>query len=227
MGAAPTRVLSIGCSCINRFQFDFYQSRNPGIETQFVRSLFDWNIISLVGTESLLRHAVEGQLADVLGDVGQYHVKWEVLVFHRNLPGVCFFHEQDIARRFDDPEQRDVLVRKLLHQAGPFLSPGYPGRTHLVWSNIQPNLPDTVDNVTPWEAFQLTADRHETITRLARALFGEDTGFSFLSVADDVAPELIGHPDVQVITLPRGPEYEGPPTLYDSLLAGIVARTHT
>lgn len=226
MDADTTRVLTIGCSCINRFQFDFFQDRHPETAPHFVRSLFDWNIVSLVGTESILRHAVDGSLQDMLGDATAFFVEWDVLLFNKQLPGVCFFHEQEIAKTFDDPAQQDTLISKLAHQAAPFLAPDYVGRTHLVWSNIQPNLPDTVNNVTPWDTFQLTAQRHANVTALGRDLFGPETRFSFLTVANDVAPELIGVPDVHVIDLPRSPEYEGPPKLYDSLLTGIVARTH-
>ena len=227
MAAAPTRVLTIGCSCINRFQFDFYQTRHPRSAPHFVRSLFDWNIISLVGTESILSHAIDGTLGQVLGDAGQYHVEWDVLLFHRQLPGVCFFHEQDSAKAFDDPEQKTTLISKLTHQAAPFLASDYPGRTHLVWSNIQPNLPDTVNNVTPWADFQLSAARYATIKAMGVQLFGPDTGFSFLTCAADAAHDVIGAPDVHVIGLARGPEYEGPPDLYDSLLTGIVEQPHT
>lgn len=226
MDADPTRVLTIGCSCINRFQFDFFQDRHPETAPQFVKSLFDWNIVSLVGTETILRHAVDGTLQDALRNTAAFFVEWDVLLFHKQLPGVCFFHEQEIAKAFDDPAQKDTLISKLTHQAAPFLSPDYSGRTHLVWSNIQPNLPDTVNNVTPWETFQLTAERHATITALGRDLFGPETRVTYLTVANDVAPELIGAPDIQVIDLPRGPEYEGSPDLYNSLLTGIVRRTH-
>ncbi|MFA8387451.1 MAG: hypothetical protein ACEPO2_17640 [Pelagibaca sp.] len=226
MDTHPTRVLTIGSSCINRFQFDHFQSRNPGTEHHFVRTLFDWNIVSLVGTEAILRHAVHGTLLSMLQNVSGFRVEWDVLLFHDQLPGVCFFHEQDIARTFDDPTQKSALISKLTHQAAPFLAPAYPGQTHLIWSNVQPNLPDTVHNVTPWESFQLTVDRHAVITVLGRKLFGTDTRFSFFTVAEDVSPELIGAADVHVIDLPRGPDYEGPPTLYDSLLACIVTGTH-
>lgn len=226
MDTHPIRVLTIGSSCINRFQFDDFQSRNPGTEHHFVRTLFDWNIVSLVGTEAILRHAVNGTLLSALQDVSGFRVEWDVLLFHEHLPGVCFFREQDIAKTFDDPAQKTAMISKLTHQAAPFLAPDYPGRTRLVWSNIQPNLRNTVDNVTPWESFQLTVDRHATVTALGRRLFGADTGFSFLTVAGDVSAELIGAADVQVIDLPRGPDYEGPPSFYDSLLACIVTRTH-
>ena len=226
MAAAPTRVLTIGCSCINRFQFDFYQARRPGSEPHFVRSLFDWNIVSLVGTESILSHAIDGTLGQVLGDAAQYHVEWEVLLFHRQLPGVCFFHEQESAKAFDDPEQKKALISKLTHQAAPFLVPDYPGRTHLVWSNIQPNLPDTVNNVTPWADFQLTAARYRALRTLGAQLFGPDTGFTFLTTKADAAADVIDAVGVQVIDLPRGPEYEGAPALYDSLLTSIVEQSH-
>ena len=183
--------------------------------------------MSLVGTESILSRAVDGSLLSVLQDKSGYYVEWDVLLFHQDLPGVCFFHEQGIAKTFDDPTQKNSLVSKLIHQAEPFLTPYYAGQTHLIWSNIQPNLPDTVNNVTPWDTFQLSTQRHTAIKTLGKALFGADTAFSFLTIAGDVAADLVGAPDVQVIDLPRGSEYEGPPDLYDSLLAGIVERPHT
>ena len=222
MGDSPTRVLTIGSSCINRFQFEFFQERHPGTDRHFVKSLFDWNITSLVGTESVLRHAASGDLRAALQDASQYHVAWDVLLFHRQLPGVCFFHEQEIAKTFDDHAQKETLISKLTHQAAPFLEPSFAGRTHLIWSNIQPNLPDTVENVTPWQDFQLTEARYETVTSLGRSLFGAETTFSFLSHPDDIDPALTAHPDVHVIDLPRSDVFKGPDDLYEGLLSGIV-----
>jgi hypothetical protein len=227
MAPPPTRVLTIGSSCINRFQFDFFQSRHPDMASRFVRSVFDWNITSLTGTETVLRLASEGRLRSALQDRSQYYVDWDVLLFHRQIPGLCLFHEQETAKIFDNPTQQDTLISKLVHQAAPFLSADYSGNTHLIWSNIQPNLPDTVDNVTPWEQFQLTAPRYTAITTLGRQLFGPDTTFSFLSVEEDVASELVGNPDVHIVNLPRGIDYEGPRDLYESLLAGLLGPTKT
>ena len=227
MAMTPTRVLTIGCSCINRFQFDFFQERHPGTEPHFIRSLFDWNIVSLIGTEAILRAAASGHLLKSLQDVSQYHVAWDVLLFHKQLPGVCFFHEQEIAKQFDDPTQQQTLVSKLTHQAAPFVNPDHTARTHLVWSNVQPNLPDTVDNVTPWDDFQLTVPRYAEITSLARKVFGPETTFSFLSHADDVAPDLTTTDDVQIVNLPRSDDYQGPPDLYEALLSDTVLRTQT
>lgn len=227
MGKVPTRLLTIGCSCINRFQFDFFQARHPATAPQFVRSLFDWNITSLVGTRAVLQHAVAGTLQDAIEAKSDYAVQWDVLLFHKRLPGLCLFHEQDIAESFEEPSQKDILVSKLTHQAAPFLAPSYAGRTHLFWSNIQPNLPDTVENVTPWADFQLTEPHYESVTQLAKNLFGPDTTLSFLSLAEDVAPDLHGLRDVHVINLPRGPEYEGPPDLYDSILQDILLTSHS
>lgn len=226
MGTHPPRILTIGSSCINRFQFDFFQKRHPETAGSFVKSLFDWNIVSLVGTESLLRRAADQQLLSVLQDTSQFFVEWDVLLFNKQLPGVCFFHEQEIAKTFDDQAQKDLLIRKLTHHAAPFLTPDYPGRTHLVWSNIQPNLPDTVHGVTDWTTFQLTPERHFEVRSLGRAVFGETTTFSFLSHADDVSPDLINEDDVQVVDLPRGDTYLGAPDLYETLLLDIVLQPH-
>ncbi|WP_299786185.1 hypothetical protein [uncultured Marivita sp.] len=227
MAPPPTRVLTIGSSCINRFQFDFFQTRHPDTAPRFVRSLFDWNITSLTGTETVLRLAAEGRLRGVLQDKSQYYVAWDVLLFHRQIPGLCLFHEQESAKVFDDPSQQDTLISKLIHQAAPFLSADDSGSTHLIWSNIQPNLPDTVDNVTPWEQFRLTAPRYTAITTLGSQLFGRDTTFSFLGIEEDVADELVGKPDVHIVNLPRGIDYEGPPDLYEPLLLGLLGPTKT
>ena len=115
----------------------------------------------------------------------------------------------------------------MIHQAAPFLSADESESTHLIWSNIQPNLPDTVDNVTPWEQFQLTATRYTAITTLGRQLFGRDTTFSFLGIEEDVAKELVGKPDVHIVNLPRGVGYEGPPDLYEPLLSGLLGPIKT
>ncbi|WP_292067845.1 hypothetical protein [Marivita sp. XM-24bin2] len=179
------------------------------------------------GTQAVLQHAVAGTLRDAIEAKQDYTVEWDVLLFNKRLPGLCLFHEQDIAKSFEEPGQKDTLVSKLTHQAAPFLSPDYAGRTHLVWSNIQPNLPDTVDNVTPWEDFQLTEPHYKSITRLARRLFGRNTTFSFLSLAEDAEPELHRLQDVYLIDLPRGSDYEGPPHLYDSILQNILTAPHS
>lgn len=225
-GSAP-RILTIGSSCINRFQFDFYQERHTGTDTRFVKSFFDWNITSLIGTETVLRLARDEALDHVLRDPALYHVEWDVLIFNRELPGVCFFHEQEVARRFSEPGQIDALISKIVHQAAPFLTPDRSGRTHLVWSNIQPNLPDTVDNVTPWDDFQLTAERYATIKALGTDVFGPDTSFSFLSLEEDMSPELRSASDVTLVDLPRGDAFKGPPDLYDALLTGIVSSSQS
>ncbi|MGJ8603414.1 MAG: hypothetical protein ACSHXH_04740 [Marivita sp.] len=226
MDTYPTRILTIGCSCINRFQFDVFQALHPDTVHHFVKSLFDWNIVSLIGTETLLQHAVDGHLQALLEDTSEYVVDYGVLLFHRHLPGICFFHEQDIAKAFDDPAQKDSLVSKLAHQAAPFLAPDYEGRTHLVWSNVQPNLPGTVRNVTPWDDFQLTAPRYAKITSLGRQLFGPDTTFTFLTLVADATPEALQNPDVHMLTLPRSADYQGPPDLYAPFLSQILDQTH-
>lgn len=225
MDPTPTRILTIGSSCINRFQFDFFQDRHPDTQPHFIKSLFDWNISSLVGTETVLRLAAENRLLPILQDGAQFHVVWDVLIFHRQLPGFCFYHETELAQALDRPGQRDVLIGKVLHQAAPLLQPDHAGRTHLIWSNIQPNLPDTVDNVTPWDSFRLTARRHATIKALGRDLFGPDTTFSFLSTAEDVSADLAHEDDVQIVPLARGDTYSGPPDLFEKLLANIVQQT--
>ena len=224
MQTQPPRLLTIGSSCINRFQFDFFQDRTPDTAHYFVRSLFESNIISLVGTEAILQLALKQELLPAIQDISAYHVAWDAFIFNRHLPDVCFYHETETAQNFAKPGEKERLVSKLCHQAGPLVQPRTGGRMHLIWSNIQPNLPHAVENLMAWQHFQLTEERYQTIKSLACALFGSDTRFTFISVAQDLDPGLAHEPDVQIVDLPRGDTYEGPPRLFDTLLSEIISK---
>ena len=217
-----TRVLTIGASCINRFQFEFFCKRRPDIRSSFAKSFFDWNITSLDATETVLRLAGSGDLLNVLRDATRYFVEYNRLIFHSDLPGFCFYHEKEIAEGFEDPAQVDLLVSKLEHQAAPFLSRKPDAHTHLIWSNIQPNLPATVGGFMEWKTFVLTEQRYDTVKRLATDLFGPKTTFSFLAAAGDHAPELASRDDVHPFDLPRGDTFRGDPFLYDPLLTKVL-----
>ncbi len=160
MQIQPTRILTIGSSCINRFQFDFFQNRTLDTTHYFVRSLFESNIISLVGTEAILQLALKQELLPAIRDISAYHVAWDALIFNRHLPDVCFYHETEIAQNFETPGEKERLVSKLCHQAGPLVQPRTGGRMHLIWSNIQPNLPHAIENLMAWHHFQLTEERY-------------------------------------------------------------------
>ena len=222
LGRADVQVLSIGCSCINRFQFNFFIDRNPDLASVFPRGLFDWNIASLEATLTVLRHAVTGTLTRTLEDDDQFHVAWDAFILHRDLPGFSCFHEDTPHDLLADPYRRSAFVGKLRHLARPFEA-AQGVRTHLVWSNLQPNLPDTVENVIPWDDFILSAQRYSEVKALASRLFGEDTGFSFLSTPQDMEASLNTQPDVHMIDLPRGDAYEGDPFLYNDILTGVIS----
>lgn len=220
-GQPTLRVLSIGCSCINRFQFNFFVERHPDLAPVFPRGLFDWNIASLEATLLVLRHAADGSLERILKDDHKFHVAWDALILHRELPSFSFFHEETPHDLLADPDRRSDFVGKLLYLAQPFVTP--PGiRTHLVWSNLQPNLPATVDNVIPWGEFNLTERRYDTAKSLGRRLFGAETTYSFLSTPQDIETSLTAQQDVHVINLPRGEAYEGDPFLYDEILKAAI-----
>ncbi|MCK0151821.1 hypothetical protein MWU54_17390 [Marivita sp. S6314] len=223
MAQDKTRILTIGSSCINRFQFEFFQARHPDTKPCFTKSVFDWNITSLVATETVLRLAVARDLARVIQDRDLFTVEWNRLIFNSDLPGFCFYHEKDIAAQFHEPGQMDLLLSKLKHQTAPFLRPAFDGCTHLVWSNIQPNLPETVSGFMDWDTFVLTRNRYATIKSLAAELFGLQTQFTFFCNADDLDPDLSTADDVHVMDLPRGDTYRGDPDLYDARLLDILA----
>lgn len=221
-GRPDRRVLSIGCSCINRFQFDFFIHRHPGSAALFPRGLFDWNIASLDATLRVLRLATDGSLTQVLDDSTSFHLAWDALILNRDLPGFSFFHEEKPKELLADPERRAAFLGKLRHLSRPFVSPAPNVQTHVFWSNLQPNLPDTVENVIPWDGFVLSQARYDEAKALGRRIFGDATTFSFLSTPQDMDIALADQPDVHVFDLPRGPEYKGDPRLYDALLSGLL-----
>lgn len=223
MNRQQIRVLTIGSSCINRFQFDFFKDRHSETAQYFSKSLFESNIVSLNGTETILRLALNQKLLPALQDISAYHVSEETLIFNHHLQDVCFYHETEIAQNFETFSEKERLVAKLCHQARPLLQPQKDKPMHLIWSNIQPNLPHAVENLMPWQHFQLTEQRYQTIKSLACELFGSNTRFTFLSVVQDLEPNLSQKPDVQIFDLPRGNTYEGPPRLFESLLSKITS----
>lgn len=169
----------------------------------------------------MLELAAESKLLSVLQDPGQFHVAWETLIFNGALPGFSFFHESDPKGLLLSPERSAAFLGKLAHLAQPFITSQPNARTHLVWSNLQPNLPDTVENVIPWKDFVLTEARYIRVKDLGRKLFGSATTFSFLSTPTDMSSELGGQNDVIVVPLPRNDSYEGDPLLYESILTNV------
>lgn len=216
------QVLSIGCSCINRFQFDFFVERNPDRTPLFPRGLFDWNIASLDASLRLLDMAAEGQLREVLLDEKQYTVAWNTLILNAAIPGLSFFHEDTPVALLEDKQRREAFIGKVTHLAQPFLTPHTEAETHLVWSNLQPNLPDTVENVIPWPDFILTEERYAHAKSICRRIFGARTSVHFLTTPQDCGLTEKDRPDVHVMNLPRGQDFKGDPLLYEPILRRIV-----
>jgi len=220
------RVLSIGCSCINRFQFNFFLERHPEYTAVFPRGLFDWNIASLDATLTVLRLIADRRLEDVFEDDARFHVAWDALILHRDLPGLSFYHEETPHDLLADQDRRSAFISKLNHLSRPFVAPDPNTQTLLVWSNLQPNLPDTVENVIPWEEFILNEARYDETLSLGRRIFGQDTDFLFLTTPQDteLSPEVC--PDMRIVDLPRGDTFQGDPRLYEDILTKVVRNTN-
>lgn len=232
MSAPDLRILSIGCSCINRFQFDFFIERHPEYADCFPRGLFDWNITTLEVSLNVLRRAAASDLMPVLGDGELYYLAQQTLIFNTALPGFSFFHEATPQQIIDDQTRRAAFLGKIAHLAEPFVAPPAGVRTHLVWSNLQPNLPDTVENVFDWETFQLTPARYAEVKTLGRRIYGVDTTFSFLSTPQDMQASLADREDVHCFDIPRSEAFKGDDDLYEevlmqAILAGPVPVPHT
>lgn len=173
----------------------------------------------------MLRCAAASDLIPVLSDGALYYLAQKTLIFNRSLPGFSFFHEEASRQIIDDQTRRDTFIGKVTHLAEPFVAPPADVRTHLVWSNLQPNLPDTVENVYDWETFQLAPARYAEVKSLGRHIYGADTTFSFLSTPQDVQASLVDRGDVHCFDIPRGAAFKGEEDLYeDVLLQAVTAR---
>ena len=155
-----------------------------------------------------------------------FHVAWDALILHRNLPGFSFYHEETPHDLLADPDRRSAFISKLNHLSRPFVSPDADTQTLLIWSNLQPNLPDTVENVIAWEEFILTEARYHETLSLGRRIFGQETQFLFLTTSQDTELSPEACPDMRIIDLARGDTYQGDPHLYEEVLKNVVRNTN-
>ncbi|MFP7675428.1 hypothetical protein ACG74X_18925 [Marivita sp. S0852] len=157
-------------------------------------------------------------LTAILTDSRRFHSAFDTLIFNTALPGFSFFHETEPRNLLRDREKTSAFLAKVSHLAQPFLSRDPALKTHLLWSNVQPNLPTTVANVIDWADFRLTTPRYEAVKALGRQIFGGSTTFSFLTTCKDVEGPLLDHPDVISMDVSRNGDFRGDPILFDTCL---------
>lgn len=209
------KVVSIGSSCINTFQMEFFLRDHQTVEMAQKTALFDWNICPPDATITLLRHAKMGTLKSMLSDRARYMFHPDTsLITHDALKGFLFFHEEAPEHVLGTKPGFEAFVSKTLHLVDNLLS-APEKQTCVFWSNLQPNLRETVEGLMGWEPFVLTAQRYGQIKSLARANFGDNAEFTFVSRAEDTCKSLHDKPDVTLMTLARGADYEGATGLFE------------
>lgn len=175
-------------------------------------ALFDWNICPPDATISLLRHAKIGTLKATLSDRTQYRFygrsRQNKRITHDAFEGFLFFHEEDPERILSSASKFAPFLAKTLHLVDNLLC-APEKQAMLFWSNLQPNLRETAEKYGEWTAFFLTPQRYDQIKSLTRANFGDDAEFTFFSRPEDSCESLHDKPDVVVMDLPRGEDYQG------------------
>lgn len=213
------RIVPVGCSCINRFQLQHaFPSRKHGT------GLFDWNICAPATTIAVLDMEASGALRQRLADPDRYGLDRGIgHLVHADLPGLYFWHEDRTAAA--SIAGRQSLASKISHLAATFFDSNVP--THFIWSNVQPNLKGAIERGTglPWSAFILTADVCNTLQEKLAKRFPDAT-VSFITRREDCDDVIADHPDVHVMELPRGQDYEGAPQLFMPVFSAINMRHH-
>ena len=209
-------IIPIGCSCINQFQIEFHfgKERCRG-------SLFQWTIATPRSTVEVLEHAKAGTLGALSGDRSQFELDGTHLR-NRNFDGFYHWHEDagGLLGPQDAPFSR--FAEKMAHLSeGTFT---VDGPVWLLWSNIQPNLRQEVEDNTRlgWDDFRLTRARRDAIRTAARTVF-DDPHFVFVGRSQDVDEELWHDEDVMLMELPRSDKFRGAKGLYADVFARIEA----
>lgn len=212
-------IVPIGCSCIGSFELALTR-RFPDARHEAL--LFDWTIATPDATCDVLEFG-----GPVITQPGDFELHGHRIRAKR-FPGLYFWHilnEGTGVTLFDDmqpvldnfqglKEKYAHLTRKLFALEGPVTC---------IWSNIQPNLKEAVEEAgLNWADFRLTGERYHRIRQSVRRLSPDgDVACYFVCRAEDIAPDLADRPDVFVLDCPRGPLGQGAPGIFDPVLARI------
>ncbi|PTW59142.1 hypothetical protein C8N35_108179 [Breoghania corrubedonensis] len=211
-----TTIIPIGCSCINQFQIDFFfgKERSRG-------SLFQWSITTPRATVEVLEQARAGTLAPLFAARERFEMEGAHL-HNRCFDGFYHWHEDGEAILGHDAERFARFAEKSLHlMSNTFAA---TGPVWLLWSNIQPNLRQEIEDNTrlAWADFRLTRARRDAIRTAAHNVFA-DPRFVFVGRKEDVDAELWGDEEVVLMDLPRSDKFRGAKGLYAEVFARIEA----
>ncbi len=212
------KFIAIGCSCLTQFQAQSLQGQTGAVVTS---GLLDWNILSPAATLRILQRQALGMLEQDLTTRTNYQVAAPSgKLVNTALPGFYFWHE-DAAAILSDTATFDAFCSKMRHLIAKTFAPA--PNVHLIWSNLQPNLKSTIQTQTPqrWGAYRLTQARAEAIRHAAARVFDSPV-LHFVCRDRDCAADMLDHPDVHLLRLPRGHGYRGPTGLYAPVFNRII-----
>lgn len=208
-------IVPIGCSCINRFQLEYFfgPERCRG-------SLFQWTIATPRATCQVLEHAAAGTLTTAFAEPRQFELDAGHLR-HRGLDGLYFWHEDGPAiLDLADGSRFAAFQAKLRHLLDNTFGAGKPA--WLLWSNVQPNLRrETRRTRLEWADFRLTRATRAALRAAAAPVF-RDPRFVFVGRREDVDPDLWDAPDVVLLEVPRSDKFRGARNLYAQVFNRIL-----
>lgn len=234
------KFISIGCSCINQFQLDFYFGiQKPTLIKKIVRhlswsrlfsktpqarkkaGLFDWIIASPKSTIQILEAIQANNVYAAFTDKNNYSIECGHL--KNNAFDSLYFWHEDGASILQSNSQFQTFQSKVTHLIDSMLSIAKSGGCFLLWSNVQPNLKSTMlFRPNGWDAFILREEQYIQIVRLTKTVFGEDSHCNFICRAEDIDFSSSKLHDITIIKVDRSDEFRGVADLYAPVLKNLL-----
>lgn len=211
--------IPIGCSCINKFQIDFYfKKKAPSFVTR--GSLLDWMIVSPRSSVEYLNCVADVRANCIFENKENYAIDGGYM-HNKHFKGFYFWHEDALnilegSGFLNFSEKVTHLLSNSLDVAGQ--------QIFLIWSNIQPNLLSDIGKTSMvWEDFFLSQEVYESLKASAVRAYGNDARLVCVCRSEDIDTSLIGKSDIFILDLPRGNDYIGNEFLYAPIFDQLLA----
>ena len=217
-------IIPIGCSCINQYQLDFYFGRKYPQPTRPLKrsSIFDWNVTTPESTIQFFQFVQAGNIKSIMCDRNNYTIEKGRL---KNTAFECFYfwHENGAEITSENEEYFATFSKKVDHVLSNMLSPKEGELVHLLWSNVQPNLKNTVSTLPlTWDAFRLSNEKYQKIVSAAQRIFGDKVKCTCIARLEDIDETLTNLSNVVLLDLGRSSDFKGNQNLYDSIFDKII-----
>jgi hypothetical protein len=215
-------IISIGCSCINQFQVDFY-FKNKFMRKTIASSIFDWNIVTPRSTIEFFDYANSGEVKSVMCNKENYTIENRKLI-NVAFEGFCFWHENSIEIMSDEYDKFSEFSNKISHMIDNIFSVSDKNNIVVLWSNLQPNLKSAISALpVSWDSFILTEELYEKIKHVVYFTYGEKTDIVFTTRVEDVDKAIKDNNDVRLFDLDRSQDFTGPNKLYNGIFKDILS----